>query len=52
MGDDLPHGMVPTTVPVYPLPLYEALAAVLIAAVLWRWASAGTRPQHSASTSR
>ena len=36
-----PHGVVPTTVPVHPTPLYEALAAVLIAAVLWalgrRW---------------
>jgi phosphatidylglycerol:prolipoprotein diacylglycerol transferase len=30
-----PHGVVPTTVPVHPTPLYEALAAVLIAAVLW-----------------
>lgn len=36
-----PNGVVPTTVPVHPTPLYEALAAVLIAAVLWalgkRW---------------
>ena len=36
-----PHGLVPTTVPVHPTPLYEALAAVLIAAALWalgkRW---------------
>jgi len=36
-----PHGVVPTTVPVHPTPLYEALAAVLIAAILWalgkRW---------------
>jgi len=36
-----PHGVVPTNVPVHPTPLYEALAAVLIAAVLWalgrRW---------------
>ena len=35
------HGAVPTTVPVHPTPLYEALAAVGIAAVLWalgkRW---------------
>jgi phosphatidylglycerol---prolipoprotein diacylglyceryl transferase len=30
-----PHGVVPTNVPVHPTPLYEALAAVLIAAVLW-----------------
>src|SRR5450631_4697647 len=45
-------GVVPTTVPVHPTPLYEALAAVLIAAVLWRWAKAGTRPQYSAPTLR
>ncbi len=36
-----PNGVVPTTVPVHPTPLYEALAAVVIAAVLWalakRW---------------
>jgi phosphatidylglycerol---prolipoprotein diacylglyceryl transferase len=36
-----PNGVVPRTVPVHPTPLYEALAAVLIAAVLWalgkRW---------------
>ena len=36
-----PNGVVPTTVPVHPTPLYEALAALLIAAVLWalskRW---------------
>jgi phosphatidylglycerol---prolipoprotein diacylglyceryl transferase len=36
-----PHGVVPTNVPVHPTPLYEALAAVLIAGVLWalgkRW---------------
>ncbi len=36
-----PNGVVPTTVPVHPTPLYEALAAVLIAALLWalakRW---------------
>lgn len=30
-----PHGVVPTNVPVHPTPLYEALAAVGIAAVLW-----------------
>ena len=30
-----PNGVVPGTVPVHPTPLYEALAAVLIAAVLW-----------------
>ncbi|MEO8556981.1 MAG: prolipoprotein diacylglyceryl transferase [Actinomycetota bacterium] len=36
-----PNGVVPTTVPVHPTPLYEALAAVVIATVLWalgkRW---------------
>ncbi len=36
-----PNGVVPTTVPVHPTPLYEALAAVVIAAILWalgkRW---------------
>lgn len=40
-GMVFPHGMVPTMVPVHPTPLYEALAAFLIAAVLWsvriRW---------------
>jgi phosphatidylglycerol:prolipoprotein diacylglycerol transferase len=30
-----PNGVVPTTVPVHPTPLYEAIAAVLIAAILW-----------------
>ena len=36
-----PNGVVPTTVPVHPTPLYEALASLVIAAVLWalarRW---------------
>jgi phosphatidylglycerol:prolipoprotein diacylglycerol transferase len=36
-----PHGVVPTNVPVHPTPLYEALAAVLMAGILWalgkRW---------------
>lgn len=36
-----PHGMVPTTVPVHPTPLYEAVAAFAIAGFLWavrrRW---------------
>lgn len=36
-----PDGVVPTNVPVHPTPLYEALAAVGIAAILWglgkRW---------------
>ena len=30
-----PNGVVPTDVPVHPTPLYEALAAVAIATVLW-----------------
>lgn len=29
------HGVVPTDVPVHPTPLYEALAALVIAALLW-----------------
>jgi len=36
-----PNGVVPTNVPVHPTPLYEALAAIVIATVLWalgkRW---------------
>jgi len=36
-----PNGVVPTDVPVHPTPLYEALAAIVIAAALWalgrRW---------------
>ena len=36
-----PNGVVPTNVPVHPTPLYEALAAIVIAAALWalgkRW---------------
>ncbi|GHS87375.1 hypothetical protein AGMMS50218_09110 [Actinomycetota bacterium] len=34
-GEAFPHGMVPTDVPVHPTPLYEALAAVVIATALW-----------------
>jgi phosphatidylglycerol:prolipoprotein diacylglycerol transferase len=30
-----PNGVVPTNVPVHPTPLYEALAAMVIAALLW-----------------
>jgi len=30
-----PNGVVPTDVPVHPTPLYEALAAIVIATVLW-----------------
>ncbi|MGH3775964.1 MAG: prolipoprotein diacylglyceryl transferase [Pseudonocardiaceae bacterium] len=36
-----PNGMVPTTVPVHPTPLYEAIAAFAVAGLLWsvrrRW---------------
>jgi phosphatidylglycerol:prolipoprotein diacylglycerol transferase len=35
-GMSFPNAMVPTTVPVHPTPLYEAIAAFLIAAVLWQ----------------
>ena len=34
-GMAFPTGVVPTDVPVHPTPLYEALAAVAIAALLW-----------------
>ncbi|HZW43609.1 MAG TPA: prolipoprotein diacylglyceryl transferase family protein, partial [Dermatophilaceae bacterium] len=30
-----PNGVVPTNVPVHPTPLYEALAAIVIATILW-----------------
>ena len=40
-GIAFPNGTMPTTVPVYPTPLYEALAAFAIAGLLWavrrRW---------------
>ena len=36
-----PHGLVPTTVPVQPTPLYELIVAVGITALLWR----RSRPQ-------
>jgi phosphatidylglycerol:prolipoprotein diacylglycerol transferase len=40
-GMTFPNGVVPTDVPVHPTPLYEALAAIVIAAALWalgkRW---------------
>lgn len=40
-GMAFPNGMVPTTVPVHPTPLYEAIAAFAIAGLLWsvrrRW---------------
>lgn len=35
-GMSFPHGLVPTLVRVHPTPLYEFLAAALIAAYLWR----------------
>jgi phosphatidylglycerol:prolipoprotein diacylglycerol transferase len=35
-GQAFPHGSVPTAVPVHPTPVYEFLAALVIAAVLWR----------------
>lgn len=34
-GMAFPHGVVAIDVPVHPTPLYEALAAIMIAAVLW-----------------
>ncbi len=34
-GEAFPNGVVPTDVPVHPTPLYEFLAALVIAAVLW-----------------
>jgi phosphatidylglycerol:prolipoprotein diacylglycerol transferase len=39
-----PNGVVPTNVPVHPTPLYEALAAVAIAALLWAMAKHWTPP--------
>ncbi|MGV8965834.1 MAG: prolipoprotein diacylglyceryl transferase [Cellulomonas sp.] len=40
-GMTFPHGVVPTSVPVHPTPLYETLAAIVIAGALWaigkRW---------------
>ncbi|WP_407343570.1 prolipoprotein diacylglyceryl transferase [Pengzhenrongella phosphoraccumulans] len=40
-GMTFPHGVVPTSVPVHPTPLYETLAAIVIAGGLWaigkRW---------------
>lgn len=35
-GMTFPNGVVATEVPVHPTPLYEAIAALLIAALLWR----------------
>jgi len=39
-----PNGVVPTNVPVHPTPLYEALAAVAIAALLWAMGKRWTPP--------
>jgi len=39
-----PNGIVPTDVPVHPTPLYEALAAVAIAALLWAMGKRWTPP--------
>ena len=39
-----PNGVVPTNVPVHPTPLYEALAAVAIATVLWALGKRWTPP--------
>lgn len=35
-GMSFPHGIVPVFVPVYPTPLYECAAALLVGAWLWR----------------
>src|SRR3954468_402489 len=32
-----PNGTVPTTVEVHPTPVYETIAMLLVAALLWRW---------------
>ena len=32
-----PHGTVPTTQQVHPTPVYETIAMLLVAALLWRW---------------
>jgi len=39
-----PNGIVPTNVPVHPTPLYEALAAVAIATLLWALGKHWTPP--------
>jgi phosphatidylglycerol---prolipoprotein diacylglyceryl transferase len=39
-----PNGVVPTDVPVHPTPLYEALAALVIAALLWSLSKVWTPP--------
>ena len=35
-GMSFPHGLVPTTDRVHPTPIYEFIAALIIAAILWR----------------
>jgi len=41
-GMSFPHGVVPTTQRVHPTPIYEFIAWMLIAYLLWRWAARGT----------
>lgn len=36
-GMPVPEGVMPTEVAVHPTPLYESIAAVIIAGVLWAW---------------
>ncbi len=36
-GMAFPHGLVPTTVPVHPTPLYDTLLSWALFAVLWKW---------------
>ncbi|ASR56174.1 prolipoprotein diacylglyceryl transferase [Cellulomonas sp. PSBB021] len=43
-GQSFPDGMIATDIPVHPTPLYEALAAVLIAAALWALQRRAWRP--------
>jgi len=43
-GMAFPNGVVPTSVPVHPTPLYEALAAVAIATLLWALGQRWTPP--------
>jgi phosphatidylglycerol:prolipoprotein diacylglycerol transferase len=43
-GMTFPNGVVPTDVPVHPTPLYEALAAIVIAAALWALGKRWTPP--------
>jgi phosphatidylglycerol---prolipoprotein diacylglyceryl transferase len=38
-GMSFPNGLVPTTARVHPTPIYELLAAIIIAAILWRMGS-------------